>query len=96
MTAVFNAPVLAIVSQDLFGCGQFRSLTGNPVCNYLGFFASFSVTGYTFNFEGLSDMRKVQKSIELCGDPDSPGFFATMIGLVLGCIVGLPEDIFKK
>jgi len=54
------------------------------------------VTGYTFNFEGLSDMREIQKVIELCGDPDFSGFFATMIGLVLACKVGLPGDIFKK
>ena len=59
VTAVFNTPVLAIVSQDLFGCGQLRRLAGNSLGYHLGFFASFSVTGYTFNFEDLSDMREV-------------------------------------
>ena len=96
MAAVFNTPVLAVVSQDLFGGGQFRSFTGNSVGNYSGFFAGFLVTGYSFNFEGLSDMGEFQKFIEFSGDPDFSGFFAPMIGLVLGCIVGLPGDIFKK
>lgn len=96
MTAVFDSPVLTIVSQDLFGSGQFRSFTCNAVCDHLGLLAGFSVKGSSFNFEGLSNMGKVQISIEFCCDPDSPGFFATVVRLVLGCMVRLPGNIFEK
>ncbi|KJR97323.1 MAG: hypothetical protein VR65_25790 [Desulfobulbaceae bacterium BRH_c16a] len=96
MTAVFDSPVLTIVSQDLFGSGQLRSFTCNAVGEHLGKLTGFSVKGDTFNFEGLSNMRKVQMFIEFCGHPDSPDLFATVVGLVLGCMVRFPVDIFEK
>lgn len=84
-----------VVSQDLLGCRQVSAFTGDAVSDLLSFFTSFSVTGYTFDFEGLSDMREVKILIDFCGHPDFSGFVTTMIGLVLGGMVWLPVDIFK-
>ncbi len=96
MTAVFNAPVLTIVFQDLFGGGQFRSFAGDAVRDYIGLLPAFSVTDCSFNFEYLFNMRKTQIFIKLRGCPDFPGFFTAMIGLVLGYVIRLPVDIFEK
>lgn len=96
MTAIFYSPVLPIVSQDLFGCGQFRGFTCDAVCDDLGLLAGFSVKGYSFNFEGLSNLRKVQMFVEFCGHPDFSGLFTTVVRLVLGCMVRFPVDILEK
>jgi hypothetical protein len=41
MTAVFNAPVLPVVPQHLFGIGLLRRFTGNSIGELLAELAAF-------------------------------------------------------
>jgi hypothetical protein len=41
-------------------------------------------------------MGKFQIFIEFRGYPDSPGFISAMVGLILGCIIRIPGNIFEK
>ncbi|GAB6194020.1 hypothetical protein JCM39068_37720 [Desulfocastanea catecholica] len=59
MTAVFNAPVLPVVSEDLFGGCHLGSFTGDSVRDSPCIFTFYPVS-YSFNFECLGDMGEFQ------------------------------------
>ena len=82
MATVFNAPVLPVVSQDLFGGCQLRSFAGDTICDDSRIFSVLPVC-YSFNFESLGDMRKIEVFIDFGGYPDFSGLFSSMVGLIL-------------
>ena len=72
------------------------SFTGDSVRDDSCILPFFPVS-YSFNFEGLGYMGKIQIFIEFRGYPDSPGFISAMVvRLILGCIIRIPGNIFEK
>ena len=95
VTAVFDAPVLAVVFEDLFCCCLLGIFTGDSVGDHTGILCIFPVS-YSFNFEGLGNMGKVQAVIEFGGHPYASGLLSPMVRLVFCCMVLIPVNIFEK
>ena len=72
-----------------------RSFAGDTICDDSRIFSVLSVC-YSFNFESLGDMGKVEVIADFGSYPNFSGLFATMVGFVLGCMVRIPGDIFEK
>ena len=68
MTAVFDAPVATVGGKHALRVGLLRSLAGNAIGDFAGVFAGFFICGLPLDEKSLSDMRKVQITVEFgCG-----------------------------
>jgi len=41
-------------------------------------------------------MGEIQAAIEFGSDPDLSGLVTAMIGLILGCMIRIPPNVFEK
>jgi hypothetical protein len=95
VATVLNAPVLAVVTEDLLGGCFFGCFAGDTVCNNPRISLVFSICD-SFYFESLGNMGKVQAVIEFGGNPDLSGLVPAVIGLIFGCVVRIPPNIIEK
>ena len=95
MTAVFDAPVLTIIVEDLLGGCLPRSFAGDTVSDDTGVFLVFSIC-YSFDLESLGNMRKIQAAVEFRGDPDPSGLVSAVGWHVYGGMIWLPPNIIEK
>lgn len=78
VTAVFNAPMSAILPQHLLGAGLFAGLTGEAIGRLPRDCAGFLVHRLPLDDERLTDPRKVEIVVEFAGGPDATSFDAAM------------------
>lgn len=95
MTAIFNAPVPAIIFQYIFGAGHIRSFAGKSIRNYSSLYAAFCKVSDTFHHEYLSHIRKIKVFIQIGGCPDVSGFNTPMIRAIYCAEIWFPVYIFK-
>jgi hypothetical protein len=89
VAGVFDTPVTAICGEHTLRIGLFRSPTGNTVGNITRVFTALFVCGLTLDEKGLSDMGKIQITIEFGCGPDASDFNAAVFRWIKENKVGI-------
>jgi len=90
MTAVFDAPVTTVGSKNALRVGLLRSPAGNAIGDFTGVFAGFFICGLPLDEKSLSDMRKVQITVECGCGPDCASFDPAVIRRITMDKIGVP------
>ena len=79
MTAVFDAPVATVGGKYALRVGLFRGSAGNTIGDFTGVFTGFFICGLPLDEKSLSEMRKVQITIEFGCGPNFADFDPAVI-----------------
>jgi len=94
ITAVFDAPVATVCGKNALRVGLLRSPTVNAIGDFTGVFAGFFICGLPLDEKRLSDMRKVQITVEFGCGPDCAGFDPAVIRRITMDKIGI-LPVFK-
>lgn len=102
MAAVFDTPVAAVGGKKALSVGLLRVLTGDAVGDFTGVFTAFFICGLPLDDKSLSNMRKVQITIEFGCGPDFADFDPAVVRWVaidkiwLLPVFKVQRDVLKK